>query len=141
MWVLLIEILKALQPWSWRWQQPPQTMLVVEDVADDAEMLIEVARKLKLSWEHAKSAEEARGMLRSGRYDMVFIDIGLPYTDGWSLIGEIQRDLPWVRTIVTTGGPIEPPEGIHFECISKNVTREALERALTMRVQTKRKKE
>ena len=65
----------------------------------------------------AENGEEGLSMFKEGKYDLVFIDLGLPGMSGWKVVEEINRDRPDMPVIVMTGWPediirqaLHPPE-------------------------------
>ncbi len=48
----------------------------------------------------ASNGEEALAFLQSNKVDIVFLDLGMPIMDGFTLLSEINRHFPWVVRIV-----------------------------------------
>ena len=46
---------------------------------------------------------QARAAFRSGRFDLVFLDLNLPDADGIDLLGEIRGISPKTRVVIVTG--------------------------------------
>jgi DNA-binding response OmpR family regulator len=57
----------------------------------------------RLPFQVATSGAEARAAFRSGRFDLVFLDLNLPDADGISLLGEIRGISPETRVVIVTG--------------------------------------
>lgn len=93
-----------------KWQLPglsrkKPTVLVVEDNKDDSDLMRLAAEAEGLAIVAEKTAEAALGLLhKNGRdYIAVFVDVGLPYMDGWSLAQEINRHWPTLTVCVMSG--------------------------------------
>ena len=87
-------------------------VLVVDDDADNREMLAIVLQHSGASVAQAESAEEALAAYKQQRPHVVISDIGLPDQDGFTLLRQL-RALPAgesVPAIALTGYP-RPPEG------------------------------
>lgn len=100
-------------------------LLIVEDNADDIELLSVFLRARKHSHDVAMTGEEALGKLRAGKYDLVFIDLRLPMKDGWTILNSIRDEFPKTKTVITCGEPgdlIYMPTGIPFTVMIKPPT-------------------
>jgi PAS domain S-box-containing protein len=64
-------------------------ILHVED-DDDIVSIMQMQLECKFHYHHAGNLAEARAKLRSNRYDLVLLDIGLPDGNGWLLIPDLQ---------------------------------------------------
>jgi PAS domain S-box-containing protein len=64
-------------------------ILHVED-DDDIVSIMKMQLECKFHYHHAGNLAEARAKLRSNRYDLVLLDIGLPDGNGWQLIPDLQ---------------------------------------------------
>jgi PAS domain S-box-containing protein len=64
-------------------------ILHVED-DDDIVSIMQMQLECKFHYHHAGNLAEARAKLRSNRYDLVLLDIGLPDGNGWQLIPDLQ---------------------------------------------------
>jgi signal transduction histidine kinase len=81
-------------------------ILVVEDDADNREMLIEALRLSGAVATPAASAQEALGIARSARPDVIVSDITMPGEDGYDLIRRLRAlspELQQVPAIALTG--------------------------------------
>ena len=94
----------------------PRRVLVVDDNADSAESMAQVAR----SWGHevatARDGTEALALAKSFRPDTALIDIGLPGMDGYELGRRLRRQLDGqkVQLVAITGyGRTEDREAAH----------------------------
>jgi len=73
-------------------------ILVVDDVADVTEMIGLFLKHAGYEVVTADSARAALHLARSGRFDMVISDIGMPHMNGYELAGEL-RTIPNYRQI------------------------------------------
>ncbi len=88
---------------------PPQTILFVEDEAlirmDMAEFLRECGYRVH---EAANAAEALEALQAKFAIDLVFTDINLPgEMNGHELADWISGNRPGVKTLITTGRPVE----------------------------------
>ncbi|HZF95376.1 MAG TPA: response regulator transcription factor [Allosphingosinicella sp.] len=69
------------------------------------EGLAHAARRLRPAWEllFANSAAEAHRILASGEFDLAIVDVGLPETDGFSLLRLIAASHPELPQILISG--------------------------------------
>jgi DNA-binding response OmpR family regulator len=65
---------------------------VVEDNDPNRELLCRRLSKLGYQTAEARTGREARGLLRSGRFDLVVLDIVLPEEDGYQVLRELKAD-------------------------------------------------
>lgn len=88
----------------WRERRKP-TVLIVEDNREDAALIerAALAEGFEVVWE--RSAEGALGVLhKNGKdYVSVFVDVGLPYMDGWTLALEIHKHWPTLTVCIMSG--------------------------------------
>ena len=56
-----------------------------------------------LPFQVVTTGAEARAAFRSGRFDLVFLDLNLPDANGISLLGEIRATSPKTRVVIVTG--------------------------------------
>jgi CheY-like chemotaxis protein len=80
------------------------TVLIVEDNADDAEILTRALKKFPTK--HCSvvgTAEDALAFLARQRCDVLLIDYHLPAMNGLRLLERVRKQLPGVRTIMVTG--------------------------------------
>lgn len=102
---------------KWLWPSLSRrrpTILIVEDDEDDAGTIRRAAEAEGLAVVSEKTAEAALGILhKNGKdYIAVFVDVGLPYMDGWSLAQEINRHWPTLTVCVMSGAAerLSPPK-------------------------------
>ena len=82
-------------------------ILIIEDVADSANL----ARKILTKNDHevlvAENGEEALSLAGLGSLDLVLLDLGLPDVDGQTLLGMLRRNYDMENTpiIVCTAWP------------------------------------
>jgi len=85
--------------------KPPLKVLIVEDLPDDALLLVRALKKLgyEVEWKQVETAPELRAALGHKTWDIVFVDYKLPRFSGPAALQIIERmnlDLP---TIVVSG--------------------------------------
>ena len=74
-------------------------MLLLED-DEDIVAIMQMQLEPKFHYHQAGTLAEARAKLRSNRYDLVLLDIGLPDGNGWQLIPHLQFSHGKVPVIV-----------------------------------------
>ena len=67
-----------------------RAIVVVDDDPDTRELLLSALRLAGADVQAAASADEALALCRTGRFDALVSDIGMPGRDGYSLIQELQ---------------------------------------------------
>jgi CheY-like chemotaxis protein/signal transduction histidine kinase len=70
----------------------PKRLLVVDDDAAIRRNTLELISDSDVSVDEAGSAEQAGEALRSGKYDCVVMDLGLPDMDGGELLARLERE-------------------------------------------------
>jgi CheY-like chemotaxis protein len=96
----------------------PRVALVVEDDADVRDLAVALFEETELRVQQAGSAEEALQYLREHADDvgLLFADVRLPcLMSGVDLARTVRLKWPWVRTILTSGAPLENDAGIPRE--------------------------
>jgi len=79
------------------------SVLIVDDNEDLRFSLSNVVRREKFSVETAATGQKALETVHSSVIDLVFLDIGLPDTDGISLISAIREISPDIGVVMLTG--------------------------------------
>ncbi len=69
-----------------------RTILVVDDVDENCEILQRRLEKAGYVVETARNGKEGLERLRRGRIDAVLLDISMPVMDGVTMLGQIQGD-------------------------------------------------
>jgi CheY-like chemotaxis protein len=89
---------------------PQRLAIVVEDDLDDRHLAAALLEETDLLVVEADSAEEALHYLRENaqKVALVFADVRLPcIMDGVDLARSISSNWPWIKVILTSGGPAE----------------------------------
>ena len=69
-----------------------RTLLIVEDDAEFAKLLLDMARERGFKGVVASSGEDALSLARSLRPDGITLDIGLPGMDGWAVLDRLKHE-------------------------------------------------
>jgi len=78
-------------------------ILVVDDNADGAESMAFVLRALGHDADYLSDARRVMGMVRERKPDAVFLDINMPYLDGYQLAAMLKRELEDLHVVAITG--------------------------------------
>ena len=98
--------------------QPRQVALVVEDDPEVWELAATVLEETDLKVVEASSAEEALHDLRDHAHEVAFLfaDVRLPRSmSGVDLARQVKAKWPWVRTVLTSGAPLEAADEVPRE--------------------------
>ena len=119
----------------------PLTALVVDDSLTVREQLRQALDRVGIACDQAESAEAAMGLLEKRRYDVAFLDVVMPGTDGYELCRKIKQN-PYTRmmpVLMLTGrsSPFDRARGALSGCdnyLTKPITwdtfRQAVDHAL-----------
>jgi CheY-like chemotaxis protein len=66
-------------------------ILIVDPDADERSLLVDAAELFGADATAAGSAEQAHGLLRGGRFDVIVSELGLGSDDGCAFIAELRR--------------------------------------------------
>jgi CheY-like chemotaxis protein len=77
-------------------------VLVVEDSADQAELLRVHLQKAGCDVSLVESAEDAIVAYTHRQFDLAVVDLHLPGMDGWELVSHMKRDRPGLAIAVTS---------------------------------------
>jgi CheY-like chemotaxis protein len=94
--------------------EPYRVALIVEDDFEVRGLAAALLEETDLKVVEASSAEEALDYLRLHSDDVAFLfaDVRLPcLMDGLDLVRTVRLKWPWVRTVLTSGKPLDPQEG------------------------------
>jgi CheY-like chemotaxis protein len=82
-------------------------VIVIEDVADSANLAKKILTKSGHEAFIASNGEEALSFIAAHTFDLVFLDLGLPDVDGQTLLGMLRRNYGMEDTpiIVCTAWP------------------------------------
>jgi CheY-like chemotaxis protein len=78
-------------------------ILIVEDHTSTNDTLARMFRKEGYDVSAAKDGATALKMAEFQRFDLLISDIGLPDTNGWTLLKELRAHQPDLRAIAITG--------------------------------------
>ena len=113
-------------------------ILLIEDDADIRELLAGRVRRLGTEVHTATTGAAGIAKARELKPDLVIIDIGLPDTDGWSVIDslsadELTRDIPVL--VASISDPLEDtPRAVRAHLV-KPIRKGALEDAVVEAIQ------
>jgi CheY-like chemotaxis protein len=94
--------------------EPHRVALIVEDDFEVRGLAAALLEETDLKVVEASSAEEALDYLRLHSADVAFLfaDVRLPcLMDGLDLVRTVRLKWPWVRTVLTSGRPLDQQEG------------------------------
>jgi two-component system sensor histidine kinase/response regulator len=97
----------------------PRTVLVVDDEADLADVLIEELRRDGHRVEFAPNGAEALAWLERQAFDLVLSDTKMPIMDGVQFYREVERRFPSLRrrVIFVTGDALDPEKRQFLESL------------------------
>ena len=81
----------------------PPRILIVEDNPDDLELIGATLRRASFSVDVATNLADACSMLRSGSYDVMLSDLGLPDSSGLDTYVRLSRTDPSVPVVILSG--------------------------------------
>jgi PAS domain S-box-containing protein len=84
------------------------TILVIDDDHRVREALADMLTTVGHRVEQARSATDALAILQNNQFNLVFTDLAMPETDGWSVAREIRRRWPAVKIVLTSGFALTP---------------------------------
>src|SRR5207247_5914252 len=70
----------------------PMRILVIEDEKKTAAFLAKGLREAGFAVDLARDSETGLEQARATRFDLLIVDIMLPYKDGWEVVAELRRD-------------------------------------------------
>jgi CheY-like chemotaxis protein len=84
-------------------------IIVIEDVADSANLAKKILTKYGHETHIASNGEEAISFVAAHSFDLVLLDLGLPDVDGQTLLGMLRRNYGMENTpiVVCTAWPPE----------------------------------
>jgi len=94
--------------------EPYRVALIVEDDFEVRGLAAALLEETDLKVVEASSAEEALDYLRSHADEVAFLfsDVRLPcLLDGLDLVRTVRLKWPWVRTVLTSGKPLDDQAG------------------------------
>jgi CheY-like chemotaxis protein len=85
----------------------PTRVLVVDDSPTVRSIVRKMMRASRFSLQTEETSEGAAALdlMRSGRFDIVFLDCDMPGIDGFATLTEIKRSHPRIATVMMTGTP------------------------------------
>jgi len=81
-------------------EQPPKTILVVDDDSDNRSLLKDLLEREMYSVEEADSAEDCLGKLKQRKPDLVVLDVMMPGMSGTDLCAVIKQDPRFMDVMV-----------------------------------------
>ncbi|NBJ12259.1 response regulator transcription factor [Microvirga arsenatis] len=94
--------------------EPDRVALIVEDDFEVRGLAAALLEETDLAVVETASAEEAMDYLRQHAAEVAFLfaDVRLPsLMDGLDLVRTVRHEWPWVRTVLTSGGPLNDRRG------------------------------
>ena len=86
------------------------SILIIDDVEADLELIKEsfvdlfgVSEKNDCEFQLAKSGEEALGIVKEKKFDLVILDTKLPGIDGFETCRQLKETNPQIKIILLTG--------------------------------------
>ncbi len=77
-------------------------ILIVDDDVEFGTALSKILKGEKYETQVALSAQEGLGLLKAGKYDLVFADLSMPGTNGIALLKDIKKDNPKLPVVIIT---------------------------------------
>ncbi|HEY9761084.1 MAG TPA: response regulator, partial [Trichocoleus sp.] len=104
-------------------ERPVKNLLIVEDDEPQRSSIVELIGNSDVSSTAVGTGAEALEALRTGQYDCVVLDLGLPDMSGITLIQQIQQELNLrhLPIIVYTGKDLTPREETELRRISESI--------------------
>jgi two-component system chemotaxis response regulator CheY len=91
--------------------QPKKRVLIVEDSPAMRQLLtLAVQRVPNVAIDEAGDGVAALKALKSGAYDLIFMDLNMPVMDGMKLLGRLKEDATFAKTTVAIVTTDENPE-------------------------------
>ncbi len=89
-----------------------ETILIIEDNADSARLVVRILQPHGYRLLHASDAESGLQMAIEEKPDLILLDLGLPDLDGQTLIGLLKSSpgLEGVPVVVTSAWPSDTAE-------------------------------
>jgi two-component system response regulator AtoC len=88
-------------------KQTPYRVLIVDDEADERDLLADLLRSPNRSVEVCESAEEALEFIQQNPVDLAFLDHRMPGMSGLQLAEKIKKLHPHTHIIICTGYLVE----------------------------------
>jgi DNA-binding NtrC family response regulator len=85
-----------------------QRILILDDETIVADILSRMLHHLGRPADIAHTVEEAQALTCTCRFDIAFIDLSLGNISGIDALKLLQKDLPGLRAVITSGYPDEP---------------------------------
>ncbi|WP_088889589.1 response regulator [Leptolyngbya ohadii] len=104
-------------------ERPMKNLLIVEDDDLQRQTLVELIGSSDVAITAMATGAEALEALRSGRFDCLVLDLGLPDMDGFVFIDQIKQDpnLSHLPIIIYTGKELSAQEERELRCISDTI--------------------
>lgn len=93
----------SINEWVDRYGTKPSRLLIVDDIDGICESIKRALKGYNCVFDVAYTGEIASSLLRAHKYDLVFLDIGLPGKSGIDVLREIKQESPETPVVMMTG--------------------------------------
>jgi two-component system response regulator AtoC len=93
----------SINEWVDRFLTKPSRLLIVDDLDGIADSIKGSLHGYNCVFDTAYTGEIASSLLRAHKYDLVFLDIGLPGKSGIDVLREIKAESPETPVVMMTG--------------------------------------
>ena|ERR1043165_1883510 len=129
-WLKLLPTACKVVSWLTRRKPTRCTVLIVEDNANDAELLADKIRKCGHDSEVVTSGDMALGVVKHSFYPLAFVDLRLPGMSGKAVLRLLSKESPRTRRVIVCGERHDVPDaidpGVALVTIIKPATLEAV---------------
>lgn len=93
----------SINEWVEKYRSTPSRLLIVDDLDGIADSIKMALKGYDCTFDVAYTGEIASSFLRAYKYDLVFLDIGLPGKSGIDVLREIKDESPETPVVMMTG--------------------------------------